>query len=108
MGHTKNSFFKRLAVTGATLAGLIMFAGASTLRADDDCQRRVAKADHNLHEAIEHHGYQSEEAAKWRHILHDERERCWASNHRWWDEDEHRWRTDRDWDDHDHDHDYHH
>ena len=106
MEHSKNSFFRRVAVAGATLAGLIMFAGAPTLRADDDCQRRVAKADHNLHEAIEHHGYQSEEAAKWRHILHEERERCWASNHRWWDEDEHRWRTDHDWDDHDHD--YHH
>ena len=63
MEHSKNSFFRRVAVAGATLAGLIMFACAPTLRADDDCQRRVAKADHNLHEAIEHHGYQSEEAA---------------------------------------------
>jgi hypothetical protein len=24
--------------------------------------------------------------------------------HRWWDEHEHRWHTERDWDDHDHGH----
>jgi len=104
MTHSNNSFFRRAAFAAATLAGLLIFAGAPNLRADD-CQHRIAKADHNLHEAIEHHGYQSEQAEKWRHILHEERERCWTANHRWWDEDEHRWRTEHDWDDHDHDHD---
>jgi len=43
----------------------------------------IAKADHKLHEAVEHHG--------------------WNERHRWWDEDGHRWHSDRDWDDHDHD-----
>jgi hypothetical protein len=105
MGHSNNSFFGRAALAVATLAGLLLFAGAPNLRAGDDCQRRVAKADHKLHEAIEHHGYQSEQAAHWRHALHEARERCWNTNHRWWDEHEHRWRTDHDWDDHDHDHD---
>ena len=95
----------KVTLAGAALAGFLLFTGAPRLRADDDCQRRIAKADHKLHEAIEHHGYQSGQAEKWRHILHEERERCWNTNHRWWDEHEHRWRTDHDWDDHDHDHD---
>ena len=97
--------WKSIIGTTVLAAGLTLFAGAGIAKADD-CQERIVKADHHLHEAIEHHGYQSEEAAKWRHILHEERERCWTANHRWWDEDGHRWRTDHDWDDHDHD--YHH
>jgi hypothetical protein len=35
--------------------------------------------------------------------LHEAREHCWNRNKRWWDEDGHRWRSERDWDDHDHD-----
>jgi hypothetical protein len=105
MGNSNNSFFGRAAFAAAALAGLLMFTGAPNLRADDDCQRRIARADHKLHEAAEHHGYQSEQAERWRHELHEAREHCWNANHRWWDEDEHRWHTDRDWDEHDHDHD---
>jgi len=93
------------AIAAVALAGFLMFAGAPRARADDDCQRRIAKADHNLHEAIEHHGYESKQAEHWRHELHNAREHCWNTYHRWWDEDGHRWRTDHDWDDHDHDHD---
>jgi hypothetical protein len=37
--------------------------------------------------------------------LHEARERCWRERHQWWDEHEHRWRTERDWDEHDHDRD---
>jgi len=99
--------FVKIFASGA-LAGVLMFGGAPQLRADhDDCQRRVAKADHNLHEAIERHGYESRQAEHWRHELRAARERCWNHDHRWWDEDGHRWRTDRDWDDHDHDRDHH-
>lgn len=105
MGHSRNSLFGRAMLAAAALAGLLMFVGASQLRADDACQRRIAKADHRLHEAIEHHGYQSEQAEHRRHELHEARERCWNANHRWWDEHEHRWHTDHDWDDRDHDHD---
>jgi len=105
MEHSKNLFFRRARLAAAALAGFLMFVGAPHLRADDDCQRRIAKADHRLHEAIEHHGYQSEQAEHRRHELHEARERCWNANHRWWDEHEHRWHTDHDWDDHDHDHD---
>lgn len=94
---------RQLLLPTVALAGCLLFAGASQVRADDHCQRRVAKADHKLHEAIEHHGYYSRQAEHWRHELHEARERCWNERHRWWDEHEHRWHRDRDWDDHDHD-----
>jgi hypothetical protein len=105
MRNSQLSFLKSATLTAAALAGLLMFAGAPRLRADDDCQRRIAKADHRLHEAIEHHGYRSEEAEHRRRDLHELRERCWKANHRWWDEHEHRWHAEHDWDDHDHDED---
>ena len=72
---------------------------------DDGCQRRIAHADHELHEAIEHHGRESKQAEHERHELQEAREQCWRENHRWWDEHEHRWHDQHDWDDHDHDHD---
>ena len=105
MGHILDSFFRRAAFAAAILAGCVMFLGAPRLRANDDCQRRIAKADHKLHEAIEHHGYRSEQAERRRRVLHEVREHCWNANHRWWDEHEHRWHADRDWDEHDHDQD---
>jgi len=93
-----------MVLAGAALAGFLLFAGAPRLRADDDfCQRRIAKADHRLHEAIEHHGRESRQADHARAQLHEAREQCWNRNKRWWDEDGHRWRSERDWDDHDHD-----
>lgn len=95
----------KLTLAGATLAGFLLFTGAPRLRADDDCQRRTARADHRLHEAIEHHGRESKQADHARHELHEARESCWTHSHRWWDEDGHRWRSEHDFDDHDHDHD---
>ena len=87
-------------LAAAALGGFLLFAGAPRVRADEhECQERVAKADHRLHEAVEHHGWESKEADHARHELREARERCWNESHRWWDEDEHRWRTDRDWDD---------
>jgi hypothetical protein len=75
----------------AALAGFLMFTGVPRLLADnDDCQRRVVRADHRLHEAIEHHGYVSHQAERRRHELHEARERCWNRSHRWWNEHEHR------------------
>ena len=105
MRHILNTLpFKKTAF--ALLAGFLMFIGAPRLHADNDyCQRRIARADHRLHEAIEHHGYRSRQAEQRRHELHEVRERCWNAHHKWWDEDAHRWHTERDWDDHDHDHD---
>jgi hypothetical protein len=95
--------FNRAVLASAALAGLLAFAGAPRAMADDDCQRRIAKADYRLHEAIERHGWDSRQADHWRHELREERERCWNRHRRWWDEDGHRWRNDHDWDDHDHD-----
>src|SRR5216684_2844532 len=79
----RSKVFGKVALATAALAGMLAFAGAPSALADDDgCRRRIIKADHKLHEAIEH---------------------CWRENHRWWDEDGRRWHSDRDWDDHDHD-----
>jgi hypothetical protein len=102
----KTPLIGKIASATAALVACIALIGAPQLRAgNDDCQRRIAHADHKLHEAVEHHGYQSKQAERARHELRDVRERCWNTNHRWWNEDEHRWHTERDWDDHDHDHD---
>ena len=100
----KKSLGRTLLVSAAFL-GMLAFLGAPPASAEDydSCQRRIAKADHKLHEAAEHHGWDSRQAEHARHELHEARERCWNERHRWWDEDGHRWHTDRDWDDHDHD-----
>ena len=99
----------RRLLAGATFGAFLFAFGTPALRADDDdCQKRIARADHRLHEAVEHHGWDSPEAAKYRSELHEAREYCWQHSHRWWSEDDHRWHTDRDWDDHDHDHDHDH
>jgi hypothetical protein len=95
--------WKSMFGTAALATGFLLFAGAPGAKADG-CQDRLVRADHRLHEAIEHHGAESKQAEHWRHELHEAREYCWAHGHRWWDEDGRRWRTDRDWDDHDHDH----
>ncbi len=105
----EKKFFARSALAAVAMVGLLAFVATPRVYADDydRCQRRIAKADHRLHEAIEHHGWNSRQADHARHELHEARERCWNNYHRWWDEDGHRWHTDRDWDDHDHDHDRH-
>jgi hypothetical protein len=96
----------KIALAGSALAGFLFFAGAPRLRADDEaCERRIAKADHRLHEAIEHHGRGSRQADNARRQLREAREYCWNRDHRWWDEDGHRWHSEHDWDDHDHDRD---
>jgi hypothetical protein len=94
---------KTILGTAALAAGLVLFAGTASARADE-CQERLIKADHRLHEAIEHHGPESKQAERRRHELREAREYCWGHGHRWWDVDGSRWHTDRDWDDHDHDH----
>jgi hypothetical protein len=105
--HAKQSLWVRTGLAAAALAGVLIFMGTPAVRADEGaCQRRIAKADHRLHEAVEHHGWESREAANARKQLHEAREYCWSRAHKWWDEDGRRWHTDRDWDDHDHDHDH--
>ncbi len=94
-------------LSGAVLTAALLFTAVPRLHAEDydRCQRRVAHAEHELHEAIEKHGRHSAKADHERRELHEARERCWRERHRWWDEHEHRWRTERDWDEHDHDRD---
>jgi hypothetical protein len=96
----------KLFLTGAALTGFLLFTAAPQVRAEEsECQHRLAKADHRLHEAVEHHGWESKQAEHARHDLHEAREYCWSTYHKWWDEDDHRWHTDRDWDDvHGHSH----
>jgi hypothetical protein len=100
--------FERWKMGLATLSGLLIFvatlftASGAYAESREQCQRRIAHADHELHEAIEHHGVNSRQAERKRHDLHEARERCWRENHAWWDEDQHRWHTQQDWDDRDH------
>jgi hypothetical protein len=100
----KKSFLVRTGLAAAALAGALIFMGPPAVRADEGaCQRRIAKADHRLHEAAEHHGWESRQVVNARQQLHEAREYCWSHAHKWWDEDNHRWHTDHDWDGHDHD-----
>ena len=103
----EKKFLKHMLLATAATVGLLAFAATPRASANEDpyykCQRRIAKADHRLHEAIEDHGWYSRQADHARRELREERERCWRERHRWWDEDGRRWHNDRDWDDHDHD-----
>ena len=97
----------RFACGAMLLATGTLLAGTPRAEARDDCQRKLAHADHELDRAIERHGYYSRQADHWRHELHEARERCWEHRHRWWSEHERRWHEQRDWDDRDHDRDWH-
>lgn len=103
MGEKK--FLGRTLLIAAAFLSMLAFAGAPRASAEsyDSCQRRIFKADHRLHEAVEHHGWNSRQADHARFELRKARERCWNERRRWWDEDGRRWHSDRDWDDHDHD-----
>jgi len=97
----KNSFAKTL-LAGAALSGFMLFTAPNARADEHECQERIAKHDHKLHEAIERHGYRSRQAQHERAELREARQRCWTTYHRWWDEDERRWRSERDWRDEDH------
>jgi hypothetical protein len=104
--HSRNliSLGKRV-LSATALAAVLLLACSPRANAEDrECRRRTARADHKLHEAIEHHGYFSRQANHWRHELHEARERCWREHNGWWDVDGGRWHHGRDWDDHDHEH----
>jgi len=103
--HRWKQHLGKTALIAAALAAFATFGAAPTLRADEhDCQRRINRADHRLHEAIEQHGYRSPEADSARHDLAEAREHCWSNGHRWWDADAQRWHTEHDWRDEDHEH----
>jgi len=46
----------------AILAGGLLMTGAPRAYADDDCQRKLRHADHELDRAVEKHGYNSRQA----------------------------------------------
>ena len=77
----------------------VLLSAVPRLQAEDldQCQRRVAHADHELHEAIQRHGRHSRQANHERRELHNAREHCWRERH------ERRWHKEHDWDEHDHD-----
>jgi hypothetical protein len=96
--------YGKLFMTLAALVGFLLFTGAPRVRADEsECQHRTEKADHRLHEAVEHHGWDSKQAEHARHELKETRQYCWEQHHKWWDSEGREWRSDHTWDD-DHGH----
>ena len=76
--------FGKAALATAALGGFFFLAsppGAQAAARPDDCQRRIAKTEHELGEAIEDHGYNSRQANKWRHERREAYERCYGSGY---------------------------
>jgi len=69
------AMFGKAALATAALGGFFLLAGATSAKADD-CQRRIAKTEHELGEAIEDHGYYSRQANHWRHERAEAYESC--------------------------------
>jgi hypothetical protein len=92
-----NALFGRAALATAALGGLLFVVGAPAANAADrdNCERRIAKADYKLHEAIEHHGYYSRQAEHWRHERREAYERCERYGYRYHDRDDRDWDRDR-------------
>jgi hypothetical protein len=74
------TLFGKTAFATVALSGLLFFAGppAANAAGRDDCQRRIAKAEHELGEAIEDHGYYSRQANQWREKRREAYERCYG------------------------------
>ena len=72
--NTNVNLFVRKLLTVAALTAVFLFAGVPRAAAYDGCSWRTEHAEHRLHEAIEHHGYDSWQANHWRHELHEARE----------------------------------
>jgi hypothetical protein len=72
---SSRALFGQAALATAALGGFLLFAGAPSAKADN-CQRRIAHAEHELGEAIEDHGYYSRQADHWRHERHEAYEAC--------------------------------
>lgn len=90
----------KMAIATAAL-GLVLFAGASTARADDGdgyrYRRQVQYTEWRAREAAERFGYYSREARHWRHENREARERLEHFRREQWKH--HRYRDyDRDYD----------
>ena len=112
--HLQQSLFGKAALATAALGGFLLFAGAPQAQAADhrdSCERRIAKTERKLYDAIEDDGYYSKQANHWRHERQEARERCYGRDYRYryYDRDNRRYdrddyhdrdnrRYDRDWD----------
>ena len=56
-------FYSKVSLAAAMFVGFFAFTTAAPVVRADDCQERMVKIDHKLHEAIEHHGSQSSQAS---------------------------------------------
>ncbi len=74
------ALFGKAALATVALSGLLFLAGPPGAKAAgrDDCQRRIAKTEHELGEAIEDHGYYSRQANHWRHERREAYDRCYG------------------------------
>ena len=70
------SWFQRM-LPALILGSLVFLGGAPKAKANewDDCNRRIAKAQWQLHEAVEYYGHDSRQARHWRHELNEEYEK---------------------------------
>jgi hypothetical protein len=102
--HRVRAWFGRVVVAGIMLGGAALFAGAPSAKANDwdDCDRQIARANWQLHEAIEDDGYRSPQANYWRHELHEAYERQEHLRREFREEQwrEHEWSERRDYDRH--------
>jgi len=82
--HLRKSLFGKATLAAAALSGLLFVAGAPKAQAADRdaCERRIARTEHRLHEAIEDHGYYSRQANHQRHELNEAYERCGRDRYR--------------------------
>lgn len=92
--------YSKLILTGIALTAVLTLTSAPRGNASEaECQHRTERADHRLHEAVNHHGWDSPQAAHARGELQSAREYCYNQHHKWWDADSHSWHTEHDWQD---------
>jgi hypothetical protein len=78
-----SSVFGKTALATAALTGLLFLAAPPGAKAagGDDCQRLIAKTEHQLGEAIEDHGYNSRQANHWREERREAYQRCYGNGY---------------------------
>jgi hypothetical protein len=87
-----NATLRKTGLLVAALAGFLLLSGAAPVQAhdrNDDCYRRIHRAEEKLEREIYRHGYYSRQARHQRHELQEERERCYRHRDRddWRDRD---------------------
>jgi len=78
-----SSVFPKVALATAALGSFLFFAGAPSAQAaqPDSCQRRIARMDWRIHEAIEDNGYYSQQANYWRQERREAYDRCYGDQY---------------------------